>query len=418
MRSLISPGGLDAVIRWWERGVQLFLCVSVVLIGVGGIETGIPYGDFSAWSISRTTFFFWAIWRVLIWCAGRQVGSSWRDLMPLPLAVFFAAVTISLFPLMRDGGDYRYLFFAVAHCVMIRDLFRDEKSRRFLLLALGLTPGVVLLRGVMANPLILDFSQMERLDYPLDHANTAGHLLAMSIPLAAGLLIALPSRLRYLSSLSVCSQVAALLLTYSRGAWLGLAAAMIFFSVAAGVRKEFFIFAPIMLLLIAFIAPLQQRLVSFSDVRSDPAISARINVMRDTLRIGLTHPVFGIGYGRGRLKSAIRSSTLSETKPNEAIWHAHNTYLELFAGTGLLGLGAFVWLLAAALRKTLSEAREAVGDGKILTLGVAASAVALIVCSLSDVGFYHHETRLYWFTLLALMLRNRQKIARMEANLA
>jgi len=42
----------------------------------------------------------------------------------------------------------------------------------------------------------------------------------------------------------------------------------------------------------------------------------------------------------------------------------------------------------------------------------------LIVCSLSDVGFYHHETRLYWFTLLALMLRNRQKIARMEANLA
>ena len=38
MRSVISPGGLDAVIRWWERGVQLFLCVSVVLIGVGGIE--------------------------------------------------------------------------------------------------------------------------------------------------------------------------------------------------------------------------------------------------------------------------------------------------------------------------------------------------------------------------------------------
>ena len=418
MRSVISSGALDAIMRWWERGVRLFLCFSIVLIGAGGIETGIPNGDFSAWSISRTTFFFWLLWRILIACTGRRAGATWRDLIPLPLAVFFAAVSISLFPLMRDRADYRYLFFAIAHCVMIRDLFADAPGRRFVLLALGLTPGLVLLRGVIENPLLLDFSQMQRLDYPLDHANTAGHLLAMTIPLGVALIIAAQSRLRYLACLSVCSQVIALLLTYSRGAWLGLVAAMIFFAAAVGVRKEFFIIGPIAVLLVVFVGPLQQRFISVLAVGSDPAITARIKVMRDTLRVGLAHPVFGVGYGRTRLKAAIRSSAGSETKSNEPIWHAHNTYLELFAGTGLVGLGAFIWLLWAALRNTLRRAREAVDDAKILTLGVAASAVALIVCGLSDVGFHHHETRVFWFTLLALMLRNSEKIASIDAKLS
>jgi O-antigen ligase len=130
-----------------------------------------------------------------------------------------------------------------------------------------------------------------------------------------------------------------------------------------------------------------------------------MQVMRDTLRIGLAYPVLGVGYGRGKLKAAIRASTESESEPNEPIWHAHNVYLQLFAGSGFAGLGAFVWLLGSALNRTLRAARVVNGDDRILTLGLAASAVALMVCGLSDVTFHHHETRLFCFTLLALMLR-------------
>jgi O-antigen ligase len=190
----------------------------------------------------------------------------------------------------------------------------------------------------------------------------------------------------------------------ARGAWLGLAVALLFLGYVLGARREILVVAAIATLLVIFVAPLRARFNSVFNVRGDTAMTERIQVMRDALHIGFAHPVLGVGYGRGRLKVAIRNSAGSETPANKPIWHAHNLYLELLAGTGFVGLGAYLWLLGRALSCTFHAARLAVGDDKVLTLGIVASAVALIVCGLSDVTFHHHETRLFCFSLLALML--------------
>ena len=389
---------LDRLVFWWERGLRLSLCVAIILIGTG------PY-KLSAWSASRTTFFFWLVWKSLVfWQHRRWPNVLWPPSMPLPLLVFFGAVTASLFPNLRGLSDYRYLFFAVMHCVMVLDLFRDDKSRRFLVFVLGIAPGLLLLRGVVANPQILDLNLSQRLDYPLDHPNTAGHLLAMSIPLCVAVTICARGWSRLLAGASACAQLAAWLLTYSRGAWLGLAVALLFLGYVLGARREILVLAAIATLLVIFVEPLRARFNSAFNVRADTAVTERIQVMRDALQIGFGHPVLGVGYGRGRLKVAIRNSAGSETPANKPIWHAHNLYLELLAGTGFVGLGAYLWLLGRALSCTFHAARLAVGDDKVLTLGIVASAVALIVCGLSDVTFHHHETRLFCFSLLALML--------------
>ena len=68
--------GLSAatLVDWWGRGVFFFLNFSILLLGVGHFE--LPFGNaaFSAWSISRTTFFFWLIWKVLLWLRYRREG--------------------------------------------------------------------------------------------------------------------------------------------------------------------------------------------------------------------------------------------------------------------------------------------------------------------------------------------------------
>lgn len=413
LRKVATPGDnartlLERLFYAWERCLWISLGLSVVLIGVGRIETPFLNISLSAWSTSRTTFFFWFIGRLFFYGSARRPWNlSWPECRPLLL--FLGAILVSLVPRFSDLSDFRYLCFAVAHGLMVLDLGRGYKEQRLLILALGLVPALVLLRGLYGNPLLFDFALNHRLQYPLDHANTAGHLLAMSLPLAAVILITERGRLRAVAGLGGIAQLMALLLTYSRGAWLGFAGALAFLLAAIGGRREFYILLLLAAVLLLTIGPLRQRVFGIFDLGKDQAIADRMVRMRDTLRVGAANPVLGVGYGRGRLKAAIRANPASETSVNEPIWHGHNLYLELFAGAGIIGLGAYLWLVAKALGATWHAVRRATSEHRNWALGLAASAVAMLLCGLGDVTFHHHETRLFGFTLLALMLLGNVK---------
>lgn len=58
--------------------------------------------------------------------------------------------------------------------------------------------------------------------------------------------------------------------------------------------------------------------------------------------LALRHPFTGVGYGRGSLS---RSNIDFKLMP--LYWHAHNTFLDVAAGTGLTGLAAFCALMSA-----------------------------------------------------------------------
>src|SRR5688500_20217513 len=96
----------------------------MTLIGIGRLEFASGGMSVSAWSVSRTTFFFWLVFKILLLVrAGRAVGKG-LDWQPFaPLGVFFLAVTLSLLPDFRQSGDYRYFFFGCAQAVMLVDVF-------------------------------------------------------------------------------------------------------------------------------------------------------------------------------------------------------------------------------------------------------------------------------------------------------
>ncbi len=389
---------------WWERFVFGGLSLSIVLLGVGGVELGFLGQGMSAWSVSRTTLGFWVILKVLRWShEGRPQFDRALVLPLIPLGSFFTVVTISLLPDFRAAGDYRYLVFAVAHAVMFIDVCTDAGRQRCFLRVLAVTPLVFVVRGLIDTPEVFNFTLSYRFAHPLDHPNTAGYLLAMSIPLCLYVIHDEQGWRRWLAGLSCIGQILALLLSYSRGAWIGWIVAMLFFIVASRQWKFLLVTLALTATCVATLPSLRQRVLSVVQPHREPAIGERLQVLTGAMRLGMEHPILGVGYGRGRLKQELRRTFPDEFSREIPIWHAHNVYAELFAGTGLLGLGAFLWLLVSTLRGLLLRAARArAAPERLVGLTLATAWTAAAVAGLGDIPFYHHEPRIFFFSLFAL----------------
>jgi putative inorganic carbon (hco3(-)) transporter len=388
---------------WWSKAVFLFLWLSIFMLGVGRIELPFPGLRFSAWSVSRTAFIFWLIWKFTSWIRDRSSLMDWARKSPGTVPIFLMMVTISLLPSFRNAGDYRYFVFGVLHYVMVLDVFSTQKRTRALFLLLALPTGILVVRGVLYDWSVLDLNDMVRFGYPLDHPNTAGYVFAMSIPLAIGVIATEGGWLVLLAAVSLSLQSLGLALTYSRGAWFGSAASLLF---CGFIAKKYKLVLLVIILgsSASFVIPsIQARLLSLANPYQDVAINDRIRFQMDSFAVGLEHPLLGIGYGRGRLKAALKAVYKGTENENEPILHPHNVYIDLFAGTGLLGLAAFLWLLWDCVYKMWRAIlQEQDHVRRTIPITLLAALVAFILIGFSDVPFYHHETRIYFFTLLAL----------------
>jgi putative inorganic carbon (hco3(-)) transporter len=395
---------MDKVIAWWGKGIFVSLCFSIVLLGTGPVDSSLPGAGVRAWSVSRTTFFIWLIWKLLIWSryGSSQLGFR-KHAIPIPLLLFFTLVTLSLFPdYFHRAADYRYFFLGSMHYLMIFDLCSDQRRWRLIFYLLALSPGLLAVRGILYDPLVLELDQMRRFAYPLPHPNIAGYLFAMTLPLCLAIAVGEKGRKRALSLLSCGTQLLALTLTYSRGAWLGWCASIFSFGVMLKRWREVWVILTIVGLLLSFATALQERLFTLVRPQSDFSINERMQAMEAGLKLGLDHPVLGVGYGRGRLREGLTELERGGVLDIGHIAHTHNMYVELFAQTGLLGLGTFLWLLFQAISQTLRNASRFENADRVFALGIAAAWIAFVVTGLGDVPFYHHEIRILFFTLLAL----------------
>ena len=394
---------MDKVIAWWGKGIFVSLCASMVLLGTGPIEWSVPGAGIRAWSVSRTTFFIWLIWRLVIWFhSGRSQLGFLRHIIPIPLVLFFSAVTISLVPNFYRLADYRYFFLGAMHYLMILDFCSDPKKWRIIFYLIALLPGLLAVRGILYDPLVLELDQMRRFGYPLPHPNIAGYLFAMTLPLCLAIAVGERGRMRAVSLVSGVGQLLALILTYSRGSWLGWLASIFSFGVMLKRWREIWVILTMVGIFLTVATPLHERLFSLVSPQTDFSINERMQAMEDGLKLGLEHPVFGVGYGRGPLRAALREQHRNEATEYTHIAHTHNMYIELLAQTGLLGLGAFLWLICHIISKSLGTAGRLEDQGRVFQLGIAAAWIAFVVTGLGDVPFYHHEVRILFFTLLAL----------------
>src|SRR6266542_3861897 len=327
---------MQKFVLWWERGLIAALALSVALLGIGRVEFIVPDGgSISAWSVSRTTFFFWLVLKLLLLVRNGWAVTGLSRLRSLsPLFLFFTLVTLSLLPDFHQAGDYRYFFFGCAHAVMLVDLFSSGPQRRWLPLLLGLVPLVLVARGFVRDPLILNFDLSHRFAFPLDSWNTAGYVLAMSIPLCLLVTIVNAGWWRALGLLSCAGQMLALILSFSRGAWLGWGASMVYLAATTKKWKYIAVLVALTTTCVLVAPSLQSRLVTISQPLSDQSISERVQLLRSSVQLGLENTEQGEGNGSGRLKESLRSrleGTVLEDSPFLLIYYV---FIDPFTGDG------------------------------------------------------------------------------------
>jgi hypothetical protein len=126
------------------------------------------------------------------------------------------------------------------------------------------------------------------------------------------------------------------------------------------------------------------------------SLMIRVELIRTGLRVIATRPLFGVGVDRFHLSAASLAS------PELHAWwparkNPHNDFLRFGAELGLVGLGLFVWILAAAGHRIWGALKSAQDAG---LAGLVGGLVAFLVTSLvSNPLMVRDVSYVFWIAL-------------------
>ncbi|HLE99503.1 MAG TPA: O-antigen ligase family protein [Gaiellaceae bacterium] len=234
-----------------------------------------------------------------------------------------------------------------------------------------------------------------RYDVGVDQTRISGPYPAPE-PYALSLLICLAATLFWIQSrdlgrryswaiLLMGMQVAAILLTLFRAAWIGVIVIVV---AAFGIRPGRIgrMFAVVTLVgILAFIASPQllQNETIATRTRDTDNISGRLATYEQGFRMFLSEPLFGVGVERyHEVAERLPPETVAGV---QSVTFAHSSYVGLLAEQGIVGFLPFllltygVWVLVRGLRAASAANREAL----FLTACVAGASLAYLVMSLT-----------------------------------
>lgn len=174
--------------------------------------------------------------------------------------------------------------------------------------------------------------------------------------------------------------IAAIVLSYSRGAFLGLVVVFIFFTVRLGGRHRVEILLAVLgvAVVVIILAPSGYggRLLSIFNPKLDPGGSAdaRRGELFRSAYVALRHPLLGIGMGNYQPEMSYRGLV------------THNSYTQVAAELGMSALVFYVMFIVSPLRKLGQIARETFSVRRsssfyYLAVGLQASLIAYMVSS-------------------------------------
>jgi len=248
--------------------------------------------------------------------------------------------------------------------------------------------GLGVLRYINDDP-----SRLQRATGTSIDPNSFGGMLAVVAALLAPQIISrAPLVARRPALLLTGLLTAALLATVSRGSLLGFGAALAAIGLARDRRMLGVAAAGVVgLLVLARIMPWTAAYVDHfaAGVRvEDRATQMRAGEYRDALRLVERYPLLGVGFGRPRDVDLYRGVSM--------------LYLIIAESTGLVGLGAFLVLMAAAAARLALAWRRMPPDGlRAVVLGCLAALAAALTSGLLDHYFftYPHAFALLWLVV-------------------
>jgi hypothetical protein len=197
---------------------------------------------------------------------------------------------------------------------------------------------------------------------------------------------------RIAAVLTVAITWAGLLPSFSQSSFVALMAAVVVAALVVSPRAGLVVVAAgvVAVVLAVVVSPAVRHKASLSHVTS-----GRSTLVSKGVKVGIHHPVIGVGVG-GFRRAYADLTGLKGKEPKAAA--SHTTPVTVFAETGIPGLLLLVWLVAAALRTAFTRIRWSFDGAARLAFGLALVAI-LVHCLFYNALF---EDPTFW-GLLALV---------------
>ncbi|MDR1150590.1 MAG: O-antigen ligase family protein [Clostridiales bacterium] len=233
----------------------------------------------------------------------------------------------------------------------------------------------------------------------LDNPNVLGEFLIFVIPLNITLIyLSKKIKEKILLLLVLFSLLLCMLLTLSRGAWLGLILSLLIFFLFCD-KKIFllilcFLFASPIFIPKSFV----DRFVSILSAK-DSSSHYRINIWLSCLIMLKDFWLCGIGLGFDNFIFIFKKYAMSASYA----LHSHNLYLEIFLEMGFSGIILFLLILFFCLKKLVSTDKFS-SDKSLFFLKIAllSGIIGFMIQGLADNSFYSYKLICIFFVILAL----------------
>ncbi len=326
----------------------------------------------------------------LVYLAARISRGEQLTIWPLELKMLLVILTLAILfiPFAQSKADSLdslsepFIKLVIIFTLLLNVI--DSRERLRSLLKLIVVCGTVISVGAVRSLLIGQFAKgrIEGIVGGMfQNANDLATAINILLPLAVVLALTSSGFIRLIYGLCATLMLAAIIVTFSRAGYLGLGALTVVMLWKLRRRHRVLPFAAILLLLIALFVVMPggyaSRLSAAMLESKDKTESTdnRVEVIIKGFQVALAHPIIGVGMGNFYLYSR------HDLK-------AHNSYLEIWAELGLLGLAAYLTLIIAPLRSLKRiendtfkspEAKEV--EYFYLSIGLQAAIVSYVICS-------------------------------------
>lgn len=355
------------------------------------------------------------LFSIVCWLPKVLSGRRQYRFLKLDIAVLLFAAILTLGGAVNaagaDGTGPLLTVYLLAAWFPIRtwltSLFWRDRVLSCLLFSGSICAGIGILQYALGRGEVqwLDLSMFEDLGGRVTSTFSNPNILAIFLLVIFGLSLGgcfSSASVRWFCLIPLSLSGVCLILTWSRGAWLGMIAALMFFFLfhSRGTLAALLV-SPLAVLGILPWLPssIRSRFASIGNL-AESSSRYRWNTWRGVLRMIRAHP-YGIGNGETAFHTVFPNFAVSGT---ESVMHAHNVFLQVAAENGiaaailLIGIFGMAFWLFFATRTANSSRFE-----RAWAIGNAATLLSLIVMGMFD-HLWYQPTMFYliWFVVALL----------------
>ncbi|MBR3887857.1 MAG: O-antigen ligase family protein [Clostridia bacterium] len=324
------------------------------------------------------------------------------------ILLFILVIAVSAFTSISVEESYQIalvmIAFAMSYFVIINTV-ETKKQLKFLLYLFVIAAALSAVYGIyqyifgdVYSQAWLDSEMFEdikmRVYSTFENPNVYGEYLILVIPIAVGLMWTEKGFWKKLFLFGIVGiTTLAMVLTFSRGCWLGILFALALLAIM--IDRRFILLGVVALLAMPFVLPetIINRFMSIGDM-SDSSTSYRVYIWMGTLAMLKDYWFCGVGLGETSYNTIYPLYSYNNIEAP----HSHNLYLQFVSQFGIIGLITFLGMVYNFYKDTTIKMLK---KKDIVLAGIVAGMTGFFLEGMFDYTWYNYRVILIFWMVIA-----------------